>query len=292
VARRAKSPGDGRRSKLPSIYIIGAGNVGLGLALALGKATLFVRTSARARAMRHLWRGPIEVGQFGEALARAAVVLVAVTDAAVPEVGAALGRATLLGGAVVAHTAGALPASALGILPGALVAGLHPLVACPDPRRAAKNLRGAAFGVEGTPTARRALARVIGALGGRAISVTGDKARYHAALVLASNLVVALLHLARREGAAAGMTDLEALDALAKGALEQAAELGPQRALTGPLVRGDVATVLAHLEHLGHAALPAYRALSRVALDLAKERGLDPDTAARLTSLLGEAGQT
>ncbi len=273
------------------VYIVGAGKVGAGLALALRRQGeralgLSTRSPTRARAVQRLLGQRVDTG-LGPALAEADLVIVAVSDAAVPAVGRALAAAGLRRGAVVAHTAGVLPAQALGVLPGVHVGGLHPLAPCTSAAQAARVLVGAPYTIEGDATARRALRRLVSRLDGEALELRhGDKARYHAALVLASNLVVALLHLAHEEARAAGFAHPAAIDALAARALDLAIEVGPKEALTGPIVRGDATTVAAHLGHLSAAAAPAYRALSEPALALAEARGLAPAAARHLRRVL------
>ena len=69
-----------------------------------------------------------------------------------------------------------------------------------------------------------------------------DRAAYHAAASIASNFVVTLEAAAERLAATAGV-DRAALAPLVRAAVETWAELGPERALTGPIARGDEGTV-------------------------------------------------
>jgi predicted short-subunit dehydrogenase-like oxidoreductase (DUF2520 family) len=104
---------------------------------------------------------------------------------------------------------------------------------------------------------------------------------YHAAAVLGSNDVVALSALAIDAMARAGVPDPgRALAVLQRATVENVETLGPAAALTGPVVRGDAATVDANLAALA-AALPdavdAYVVMARAALELAAGAGrLDP----------------
>jgi predicted short-subunit dehydrogenase-like oxidoreductase (DUF2520 family) len=108
----------------------------------------------------------------------------------------------------------------------------------------------------------------------------GAKARYHAAAVFASNFPMVLLATAMRLLTSAGVPEdaaRGALGTLLVSAAENASAMGPSAALTGPVVRGDVDTVRAHLDALGdvRAILELYRGLSREALSLAAEAGTD-----------------
>jgi predicted short-subunit dehydrogenase-like oxidoreductase (DUF2520 family) len=64
--------------------------------------------------------------------------------------------------------------------------------------------------------------------------------------------------------------------------------VGTASALTGPLRRGDVQTIRAHLAALGPEDRQLYRAVGRAALALAREAGLDGAAAARLETVLEE----
>ncbi len=111
---------------------------------------------------------------------------------------------------------------------------------------------------------------------------------------MASNDLLALLDLAAGVLERAGLRRREALDALlplARGTLEQAAHDGLEGALTGPVVRGDAATVAAHLRRLrrgSRAAERAHRELSRRLLEIAARAGrLSPARRTALRRLLG-----
>src|SRR5918993_449255 len=129
---------------------------------------------------------------------------------------------------VVAHLSGSL---GLGALTGhERRAAVHPLVALPTPEIGARRLVGAWYAVAGGQLADK----VVDALGGRAFVVDDDhRATYHAAAVIASNHLVALMGQVQR---LADEVDVpfEAFLDLASATLANVAELGPERALTGP----------------------------------------------------------
>ena len=189
------------------------------------------------------------------------LVVIATPDAAVAEVAAAVAPRSDV---VVAHLSGSL-----GLAPLAghdRRAVLHPLVALPDPERGAARLAGAWFGlsVDGDPLA----AEVVAALGGRSVLVAeADWPRYHAAAVVAANHLVALLGQVERIAASVG-APLDAYLALARGSVDDVAALGPAAALTGPVRRGDRATVERHLAALPEDERAAYEVLSAEAARL------------------------
>jgi predicted short-subunit dehydrogenase-like oxidoreductase (DUF2520 family) len=95
----------------------------------------------------------------------------------------------------------------------------------------------------------------------------GHRAAYHAAATIASNHLVALVGQAARVAGAAGIPS-DALWPLLRSTLANVEALGPEAALTGPVARGDVDTVVRHLEALDPDERTAYAALARAALAL------------------------
>lgn len=183
------------------------------------------------------------------------VLVLAVPDSRVAEVASAVEP----GDAVVVHLAGSLGLDVLA--PHDRIASLHPLVALPDAATGSARLRGAWFAVAGDPVA----AELAAALDGRTVVVPdAARVRYHAAAVLASNHLVALLGQVERVAADVGVP-LEAYLDLARGALDDVAAVGPARALTGPVSRGDWDTVSRHLEAVAPAERPAYALLADAA---------------------------
>ncbi|HYX45120.1 MAG TPA: DUF2520 domain-containing protein, partial [Acidimicrobiales bacterium] len=186
--------------------------------------------------------------------------MIATPDEAVAEVAAAVDAVPTT---VVAHLAGSLGLDVLA--PHPRRAALHPLVPLPDPETGAARLAaGSWFAVAGDPLAQR----VVADLGGRAVAVPeSQRAAYHAAAVIASNHLVALLGQVERVAAPTGV-GLEAFLELARASLTDVAEVGPALALTGPVARGDTATVRRHLAALDGTDRPAYRALAAAAARL------------------------
>ncbi len=121
--------------------------------------------------------------------------------------------------------------------------GVQPAPADDRHRRRCR-LPGASAAVAGsTPRALQAAAALAAAVGLRAIEVDDeDRAAYHAAASIAANFLVTLEAAAERLAAGAGV-DRAALRPLVQAALDNWARVGGERALTGPIARGDEATV-------------------------------------------------
>jgi predicted short-subunit dehydrogenase-like oxidoreductase (DUF2520 family) len=236
---------------MTSVRIVGPGRAGTSLALALTNAGWYV--------------APM-LGRSDDLSAAAKgidLLIIATPDTAVTAVADEIEP---VAGTVVSHLSGSLSLSVLGR--HERQAALHPLVALPTPEVGARRLIGAWFAVTGDPLIRR----VVEALYGRAFTVEDDdRAAYHAAASIAANHLVALMGQVQRVGATVGVPFEAYLD-LARAALDDVAALGPVAALTGPVSRGDEATVRRHLEALPSAERKAYRAMADAARTLVQER--------------------
>ena len=241
-----------RAPALRTVRVIGPGRAGRSMADALASVGWQVRGL--------LGRDAPDVSVRGAAKG-VGVLLIATPDGSVREVAAAVEP---VASTVVVHLAGALGLDVLE--PHPRRAAVHPLVAMPDATVGSERLRaGAWFAVAGDPVA----SAIVADLGGRAFEVAdADRAAYHAAAVIASNHVVALLGQAERVAATVGVPFEAYLD-LVRGTLDNVAALGPAGALTGPAARGDEATIAAHLAALDPAERAGYEAMAQEARRLA-----------------------
>ncbi|MEX0768642.1 MAG: Rossmann-like and DUF2520 domain-containing protein [Microthrixaceae bacterium] len=237
------------------VRIIGAGRSGGSFALALGQAGWKVDLVTH----QQFDADETATGVRRVTAAEFDLVLICVPDSDVAIVAAAL---TVDEAVVVAHCAGSLGLEVLG---SAVRSGsVHPLVALADAELGAAALQGAWFALSGDPF----VTRVATALRGRTIKVAEeDRVSYHAAAVLASNHLVALL--AQVESIADELElPLEAFLSLSRVTLNNVSELGPAAALTGPVARGDWSTVLRHLQQLPQQERQPYLALALRAAQL------------------------
>jgi predicted short-subunit dehydrogenase-like oxidoreductase (DUF2520 family) len=271
------------------VAILGAGRVGTAFGVRLGRAGHRIvgvsgHPATPDRARSYLGRVPILPP--AEAAARAEVALITTPDDAIQPTCAEIVEAgAVTTGDVVAHASGGTGLGALSSAEaiGVTVASIHPLQTFPDVDSAIERLDGSPIAV----TARTQAGASIGErlaldMGGRPFPLADEaKPLYHAAAVFASNYLVTVTALARDAAEAAGLEDpIALLEPLQSTTLGNVEAMGPERALTGPAVRGDAGTIAVHVAALSAAvpgAVDSYVALATAALDLAERAGrLEP----------------
>ena len=299
---------------LGHIGIIGSGAVGGTLARALAAAGgTVVAVTARhldhARALAAHIPGCQAFATADEVAAVSNLILLAVPDDAIAPIA---GRIHWPAGQRVVHLSGAVGTRALTAAAehGAVVAALHPLMTftrtlaeSPIDEILAR-LRGCVWALETSDDAfRSALREMVVALGGQSALLTeSDRVPYHIAGVLASNYVVTLIGAAVALWESFGVDALlarEALLPLLRASVENLATMEPSAALSGPIARGDVGTLHAHLDWLSSTARDreevgalrdAYLALARLTVPLAEAKGtLTSERAATIRALLDNA---
>jgi predicted short-subunit dehydrogenase-like oxidoreductase (DUF2520 family) len=281
------------RPAAPLVAIIGAGRAGRALALALTRAAVPVHVCVRRPTALP---SPLEcsLGPWNEVLGQSDVVLLAVPDDAIGDVATAI-RDAALTQAVVLHVSGLRDRSALAALEGRAkgLGSFHPLQTLAGDSEAAGRLRAAYAVLEGDAAAVEAGHGLASALGMEALVIeAAQKPRYHAAAVIASNYTVTLMavaaKLAREAGVPAEAASRIFLPLLA-GTVKNLELLGPASALTGPIRRGDVGSIDAHLAALSGDDRRLYAVLGLSAVALAVEAGLDETRAEELVQRLSAA---
>lgn len=258
-AASGRSPAPVHASQaLDPVCVVGRGRLGAALAEALRRAGLEVAGP---------W-GRADRRASTEAALEAQVVLLCVPDAEIASAAAAVGA----GAPFVGHTSGATPLSALagGGDPAGGRFGLHPLQTFTGGEEdAPARFQGAGAAIAGSTPAARAVARGLARrLGMAPLEIDESRrAAYHAAASTASNFLLTLQDAAETLAEAAGMPAAQARRALAplvRATVDNWADLGPRRALTGPVARGDWETVDRHRAAVAAAdpaLLPLFEAL-------------------------------
>ena len=278
-----------------AVGIIGAGRVGAGLALALTRAGREVRLISR-RPVRVPAPLSLDVAPDGPGAAWMSaleVLFLAVPDDRIHPVAQQLWATKGIGPAqTVLHCSGVLGQEALSALvpTRAALGSLHPLQTISDPEVAPERFKGAWAAVEGSPAAMDTAENIARALGMKPFRITAkQKILYHAGAVFASNYLVVVEAIAQRLLRHAGLSDEEAwaaLSPLVRGTITNLLAGDPRSALTGPVVRGDTDTILRHLGALTIDDARLYQMLGRAALELARKRGMDDQTAQKVADAL------
>lgn len=280
------------------IALVGAGRVGqtLGRLLAArGHRLTFVacRTQAAAeRAVAFIGAGqpttydeaPLAAVQTGRG-----VVCIATPDDAITPMALHLAHCQPpWHGVVVLHCSGALSSTVLDVLRpyGAQVGSMHPLHAFGTASADPEVLRGVYWCTEGDAAAKHVACQLIRDLHGHVNAIQPEhKILYHAAAAVAGNLLTGLMSVSFAMLAHCGIAPAQAcamLIRLSEGVLQRIKAEGEIAALAGPISRGDIATVAAHLEQL-HTLPPVYeavyRSLSLELVALAQRKGAAPGAA-------------
>lgn len=184
-------------------------------------------------------------------------------------------------GSVVFHCSGSLPSTILASAEqcGAITASLHPLQSFASVKLAENPFKGIIMAGEGAQLAMEIAREIADELESVFIEIRTDaKTLYHASAVVASNYLVALIGFSFDLINEAGISEKDAmrvLKPLIKGTLDNIEKVGVVNALTGPIVRGDAATVSDHLEKITDrqpGLVDLYKTLGRYAVDLTKKR--------------------
>jgi predicted short-subunit dehydrogenase-like oxidoreductase (DUF2520 family) len=249
--------------KRPSIAIFGAGRLGTALAKRLSEAGYTVKT---------LTRKSVRSTQLD-----AQVLWFCVPDAEIARVADSFSQFEWKR-KVAFHSSGVLSSDALASLrdAGGCVASVHPLITFV--KGSVPDLTGVPFAIEGDAAAVRVAKGIIRNLGGQAVTIEKqDKVAYHAFATMICPLLISLLAASEKAAGLAGMSAAESrrrMLPIIRQTLCNYEKFGSAAAFSGPIVRGDVATVRAHLKALSKvpAAKNAYAALARAALELLPNR--------------------
>ena len=286
------------------IGFVGAGAVGTGLALALDRLGFSVtavssRRQSSAAALADQIAGCQSFDNPQSVADGCELVFITTPDSAIATVAESVRWRP---GQSVVHCCGTsgpeilAPADAQGAITGAF----HPFqtfAGISGTDEAVARLTGVTFAVSAQGNLLDTLQVLAAALGGRVVSIPdGARPLYHAAAIMSCGYLVTLLHTAAEVLQSAGFTEAQAQDAitgLAKTTVSNLARSGAPASLSGPLVRGDVATVEGHMATLDRVHPPAarlYAELTELSLPLAQGLGLEPAGARRLIEARARLG--
>lgn len=272
------------------IAIIGAGKVGTALGILAAEAGYHV-TAVACKTLKHAEVAAARISPDTKALSAAdaagmgRLVLLTVPDGAIAGLCEELAAAGAMAkGTIVAHCCGAFGSDILvsARKGGCAIGAMHPLQTFPTVEAAVERLPGAWCFVDGDDEAVSVLTQLAADIGGRPQRIDpSGKALYHASAAMASNHLAALMDAATALAGGAGIEPqvaLAALGPLVRATLENVLAMGPEQALTGPVARGDAATVDRHVKAMKASKLPVelrafYKAAATWTIELALRKG-------------------
>ena len=286
------------------VAIVGAGVVGTALASLLkGKGYTLVGLASKDEESLHkaasFVGGEIRITTTPQEITpEADLVFLTTSDSAIQEVCEGIaGKGGFHPGQIVVHTSGSLPSTILKAAKedGALIASVHPLQSFADVKEAVKIISSSIFNIEGDPETIPILTQLVKTLGGRPIPIeTRQKPLYHASAVVACNFLVTLVYLSYQLFEDIGIPQADAAQALLpliKGTVNNIEQLGPVKALTGPIARGDVGVIRGHLEALkivDPRFTDIYRTISRLTVEVGIKKGtLSPEKGEEILQIVG-----
>jgi predicted short-subunit dehydrogenase-like oxidoreductase (DUF2520 family) len=266
-------------SKELDIAIVGAGTLGTALGYALHQSGYRVseivtrdqpQSLRRARAFAN--RVHASATTLSKAQLSARITWICVPDDSISEVAQNIAKRRDWRRKIVLHSSGALGSGALAGAKeaGAETASAHPLMTFVA--QSSVNFKGVPFAIEGDPKALAVIGAVVGRLGGRPFRIAAQfKPAYHAFGFFSSPALVALIAAAQQVGKMAGLGERQARDLMepiVRQTIDNCFRSTPQEAFSGPLRRGDLATIRKHLEVLKQQPnlRELYRALGHIAL--------------------------
>ncbi len=280
-----------------SFAIVGCGRVGSALSRHLAGAGYrpagfsswrhaSARVAAELAGVPDMWFADSQ-----DAAREAEIILITTPDGVIADACRKIaGNGGIRKGAVVLHCSGALPSTILASAKdcGARIGSMHPLQSFAARPQTGNPFDGIMMAVEGDAAAVETAQNIASDLGATPFVLrTEGKILYHASAVAASNYLVALLSFAVDLMAASGVSRDDAfriLKPLVLGTLGNIETLGVTDALTGPIARGDIDTVAAHMAAIGNLSadmLTFYKQFGRTTIPVARVKGTLTEAAAR-----------
>ena len=284
----------------PTIGIIGAGVLGKGLALALsakgyGVVGAYSRSASGAQWLSDRIPGCWVKSTAQELAEGVDLVFITTPDAAIDEVASSVSWRP---GQGVVHCCGAASTEILESASdqGAITGAFHPFqtfAGLADPSDAVSRLTGVTFAVAGSDWLFEFLWHLAEELEGIPVSIPDEyRPLYHAAAVQGCGHLVALMQSVVEVWQILGFSQQQAIRSLyplCRATLDAVAKDGVTAGVTGPIIRGDVATVRSHLEaifkHLPH-QVPVYGTLAAASLPMAASRGVGPSQISAMQELI------
>jgi predicted short-subunit dehydrogenase-like oxidoreductase (DUF2520 family) len=289
---------------LKTINVIGCGSVGSTLARLWtdrGVLQVLAILNRSLESARHAVRfaGAGHAVEHYQQLPPADLVMIAARDEAIESCCRKLCNSATLGeGVIVFHLSGSLQSTVLSPAEelGAKIASVHPVKSFAEPSSAVHTFPGTYCAIEGDAQACQALSELFQRSGAVPFRIDPQsKAIYHAGTVFVSNYLVALIEVGLQclhKAAVPRETAMKIIEPMVRGTIQNVANLGPVKALTGPIARGELSVVEEQVKALQwDADIGAiYQTLGLAAVQLSRSQGSAADAA--LAAIEGTLRQT
>lgn len=283
--------------KNKKIAIIGCGRAGSKLGIWLAKSgyrieALFdVNSEAAAKLSKAIGCGKIFI-KAEEAASSSDIIFISTPDSLIEQTCTEIAKTDgFKKNSLIFHISGSLPSSILAIAAekGASTGSFHPLQSLAGEDTDVNPFKDILIAIEGEAEAVESAKNMATDLGAKPYEIDGNaKTLYHASAVIASNYLVSLMKMASETMAASGIPEEHAFDfllPLVKGTLSNMENMGIEKALTGPVARGDAATVHAHIKGIEE-KVPnlknTYIELGKIALQIAEKQNFIPESKIKL----------
>lgn len=274
------------------IGLLGAGNVGLSLGFAMKKKGLSLagvndidpRKMQEASAILECPKLATE-----DLMDNSEILMFAIPDDSIKKMYSEL-KSKIPEKTLLAHFSASLSSEVFDSAEFRLSA--HPAQVFPYPRLEDDVFKDVSFALEGNPKAVAIFEPLIKRIGGKPFPLCREnKPLYHTSCVMASNLLIGLLKCAEGLGLRAGLEEKQSREIVLRFAFETITTASEQtsfdKALSGPLLRGDIETIKMNLASIkGSDEEIIYKLLSKILIDVAKEKGLPIEKAFEVRKIL------
>ena len=220
------------------------------------------------------------------------ILFLTVSDQSIKEVWNTVNKFDIRG-KIICHCSGALSSDIFtGIEAlGAWGYSLHPILSINDKATSYKEMKHCHFTLEGSGEKLSTIQRLIEKLGNKVFILDKEnKARYHCAAIFSSNFMVALAQISMEVLGKCGFSneDKQIFLPLMTVSIKNIIETGTAGALTGPVERNDMETVVSHLSCLDEDEKKIYTLLSQKLIDIAETKHPKRNYESLKTRLKGE----
>lgn len=219
---------------------------------------------------------------LSELVAKSEILFLTTPDDVIKEVWESIAREPIQN-KIICHFSGSLSSAVFSNRreTGAFACSIHPMYAFSSKTTSYKQLNQVIFTLEGDAHACATVKPVFEKAGNKVCIIGPEKkGRYHAAASMVSNMMIGLYQMGIDMLADCGFSQEDARELVAplvRGNLDTLLATSPEQALTGPIERGDVATVDRHLSLLGSGEKDVYVRLGQILVEIAKRKNPDRD---------------